>query len=228
MRSRYGRGTVEVRSRNGRGTVAVRSRCGSGTVEVLSRFGRGAARHSMVAVQVRYSLGIYTPGSPVVRYTQGSFPPGILDAPRTWLSWIRFGHRYYTLRNVLYSIYGLADSDRDNKLSVILIHYYTVDLGGHQGGAKDHAGLHWCGRGTARGAVEVRLVVPSRYTVRSWCGRGTLVVRSWCGRGTLVVRSRYARGAVEVRSWYGRGTLVVRSRYACGALPVRFRFGAVR
>ena len=42
------------------------------------------------------------------------------------------------LRNVLYSIYGLADSDCDNKLSVILIHYFTVDLGGRQGGAKDH------------------------------------------------------------------------------------------
>ena len=73
----------------------------------------------------------------------------------------------------------------------------------------------------ARGAVEVR----------SWCGRGTLVVRSryargavevrsWCGRGTLVVRSRYARGAVE-RSRYARGTVLVRSRYARGALPAR-------
>ena len=82
------------------------------------------------------------------------------------------------------------------------------------------------------GAVEVQLVVPSRYA------RGVVEVRLWCGRGTLVVRSRYARGAVEVRSWYGqgtlmvrssgRGTLVVRSWYARGALPVHFRFGAVR
>ena len=74
----------------------------------------------------------------------------------------------------------------------------------------------------ARGVVEVRLAVRSRYG--SWCGRGTargaVEVRSWCGRGTLVVRSRYARGAVEVRS-RTRGTVLVRSRYARGALPVR-------
>ena len=60
-------------------------------------------------------------------------------------------------------------------------------------------------------------MVPSRYG--SWCGRGTargaVEVRSWCGRGMLVVSSRYARGAVE-RSRYTRGTILVRSRYARG------------
>ena len=82
------------------------------------------------------------------------------------------------------------------------------------------------------GAVEVRLVVPSRYArgavevqyargavevyahgaveVHSWSGRGTLTVWSWCSRGTLVERSRYAHG-----------TVLVQSRYARGALPVR-------
>ena len=136
----------------------VRSRCGRGTVEVLSRFGRGAACHSMVAVRSRYSLGMLPvrswygilkvrsrlvfstrlePGTRTVRF--------IVRIAQSRLSWIRFGHRYYTLRNIVYSIYGLADSDRDNKLSVILIHYYTVYLGWHQGGVKDHAGLHWCG-----------------------------------------------------------------------------------
>ena len=38
-----------------------------------------------------------------------------------------------------------------------------------------------------RGAVEVLYA-------------GAVEVRSWCGRGTLMVRSRYARSAVEVRS----------------------------
>ena len=87
-----------------------------------------------------------------------------------------------------------------------------------------------------RGAVEV--LYAGAVEVRSWCGRGTLVVRSryargavevrsCCGRGTLVVRSRYARGAVE-QSRYARGTVLVRLRYACGALPACFRFGAFR
>ena len=64
-----------------------------------------------------------------------------------------------------------------------------------------------------RGAVEVLYA-------------GAVEVRSWCGRGTLVVRSRYARGAVEVRSMersrYALGTVLVRSRYARGSLPVRY------
>ena len=89
-----------------------------------------------------------------------------------------------------------------------------------------------------RGAVEVlyagavEVLYAGAVEVRSWCGRGTLVVRSryargavevrsWCGRGTLVVRSRYARGAVE-RSRYTLGTVLVRSRYARGAFPVRY------
>ena len=104
----------------------VRSRYGRGAVAVRSRFGRGAARHSMVAVRSRYSLGTLPvrswygilkvrsrlvfstrlePGTRTVRF--------IVRIAQSRLSWIRFGHRYYTLRNVLYSIYGLADSDRD-------------------------------------------------------------------------------------------------------------------
>ena len=63
----------------------------------------------------------------------------------------------------------------------------------------------WYGPGAvevqyARGAVEV--YAHGAVEVRSWCmlvvwssGRGTLVVRSWCGRGTLVVRFRF--GAVR-------------------------------
>ena len=80
-----------VRSRCSRGLVVVRSRFGRGTVEVRSRYGRGsvAVRHyiqcSMVAVQSRYA-----PGSLVVRYTQGLFPPCILDAPRTWYTYCSF------------------------------------------------------------------------------------------------------------------------------------------
>ena len=78
-------------------------RCGRGTVMVRSRYGRGT-------VAVRQVLSRYAPASLVVRYTQGSFPPCILDAPRAWYtycsfycsnraiaaSWIRFSHRYYT------------------------------------------------------------------------------------------------------------------------------------
>ena len=164
--------------------VAVRSRYSLGTLPVRSWYGILKVRSRLV-----FSTRL-EPGTRTVRF--------IVRIAQSRLSWIRFGHRYYTLRNVLYSIYGLADSDRDNKLSVILIHYYTVDLGEHQGGAKDHAGLHWCGRGTARGAVEVH----------------------WCGRGMLVVQSRYARGTVLVRSWCGRGTLEVRSWCASSSLPV--------
>ena len=81
-------GTHPVRSRCGHGTVSVRSRC---TVVVWSRFGRGmvAVRHviqcSMLVVRSRYSLG-----SLVIRYTQGSLPPSILDAPRTWYMYCSF------------------------------------------------------------------------------------------------------------------------------------------
>ena len=121
-------GTLPVRSRYGRGTVEVPSRYGRGTVEVRSRYRRGT-------VAVRQVLSRYAPGSLVVRYTQGSFPPCILDAPRAWYtycsfycsnraiaaSWIRFSHRYYTFNTerIVHCSYGLADSDRDNKLSVI-------------------------------------------------------------------------------------------------------------
>ena len=88
VRSRYGRGSVEV---YGRGSVVVRSRFGHGMIEVRSWYGRGsvAVRHviqcSMAAVRSRYA-----PGSLVVQYTQGSFPPGILDAPRTWYTYCSF------------------------------------------------------------------------------------------------------------------------------------------
>ena len=84
----------------------------------------------------------------------------------------------------------------------------------------------------ARGAVEVLYAGTARYGSRCRRGtlyaRGTVEVRSWCGRGTLVVRSRYARGAVEVRSWYGRGavTVEVRSWYGRGTIVVRFQFAS--
>ena len=57
--------------------------------------------------------------------------------------------------------------------------------------------------------------------MRSMYAGGAVEIRSWCGRGTLVVRSKYARGVVEVRSWSIQSTLL-RFRYAhrCG-------FGAV-
>ena len=88
VRSRYGHGTVAVRSRfgrgtveeYGRGTVEVRSRYRQGTVEVWSRCGRGVVK----------VLSRYAPGSLVVRYTQGSFPPCILDALRTWYTYCSF------------------------------------------------------------------------------------------------------------------------------------------
>ena len=67
-----------------------------------------------------------------------------------------------------------------------------------------------------RGAVEV--LCAGAVEVRSWCGRGTLLVRSRYARGA-VEDPRYARGAVE-RSRYALGTVLVRSRYASGS--VRF------
>ena len=70
-------GTLPVRSRYGRGSVVVRSRS---TVEVRSWYGRGTVK----------VLSRYAPGSLVVRYTQGSFPPCILDAPRTWYTYCSF------------------------------------------------------------------------------------------------------------------------------------------
>ena len=79
MRSRYGHGAVAIRSRFGRVAVEVRSRYGHGTVEVRS-CGRGAVK----------VLSRYAPSSLVVRYTQGSFPPCILDAPRTWYTYSSF------------------------------------------------------------------------------------------------------------------------------------------
>ena len=70
-----------------------------------------------------------------------------------------------------------------------------------------------------RGAVEV--LYAGAVEVRSWCGRGTLVVRSRYARGAVEVRSWCGR-AVEVRSWYGPSTVEVRSRCASGSLPVRY------
>ena len=110
-------GTLPVRSRCGRSTVAVRSWCGRGyrrgTVEVPSRYRRGTVHTVEVRSRCvrRYSLGTLPVRSLYrMRYTQGSFPPCILDAPRAWYtycsfycsnraiaaSWIRLGHRYYT------------------------------------------------------------------------------------------------------------------------------------
>ena len=59
------------------------------------------------------------------------------------------------------------------------------------------------GRGTARGAVEVR---------------------SWCGRGAVEVRSRYTHGTVE-DSRYARGTVLVSFQFASGS--VRFVNGSL-
>ena len=111
VRSRYGRGSVEVRSRYGRGTVEVWSRC------------------------VRYSLGTL-----VVRYTQGSFPPCILDAPRAWYtycsfycsnraiaaSWIRFGHRYYTFNTECREFKGTAHGVKPIQVHRLCIINITV------------------------------------------------------------------------------------------------------
>ena len=107
---------------------------------------------------------------------------------------------------MVYSIYGLADSDLDNKLSVIiiLIHYYTL-YDGCVGTVSSCT--VWSTRTLAvrsryctlvrsryaRGAVEVRL----------WCGRGAVEVRSWCGRA-VVVRLVYT---VEARSWFASGSV---------------------
>ena len=78
---------------------------------VRSRYGRGAVEeYGRGTVEVRSRCVRYAPSSLVVRYTQGSFPPCIHDAPRAWYtycsfyysnraiaaSWIRFSHRYYT------------------------------------------------------------------------------------------------------------------------------------
>ena len=137
MRSRYGRGTVEVRSRCGQG---VRSRYSRGAVEVRSRYGRGT-----VEVRSRYRRGTVEVQSRCVRYSLGTLPVcswyGILKVrsrlvfsmcvepgTRTVRFIVRiaqsrlagFGSAIDTIpliRN--YSSYGLADSDRDNKLSVI-------------------------------------------------------------------------------------------------------------
>ena len=75
MRSRYGRGMVEVRSWYGRGTVEVRSWYGRGAVEVRSWYGRGTVEVLSRCGQV---LSGYAPSSLVVRHAQGSFTPAIL------------------------------------------------------------------------------------------------------------------------------------------------------
>ena len=103
VRSRYGRGAVEE---NGRGTVEVRPRYGRGTVTVRSRC---VIQCSVVAVRSRNSLGTLPirswygilkvhsclvfstrlkPGTRTVRF--------IVRIVQSRLSWIRFGHRYYT------------------------------------------------------------------------------------------------------------------------------------
>ena len=105
------RSTVEVRSRYRRGTVAVR--------QVLSR---------------------YAPGSLVVQYTQGSFPPCILDAPRAWYtycsfyclnraiaaSWIWFSHRYYTFNTECREFKGTAHGVKPIQVHRLCIINITV------------------------------------------------------------------------------------------------------
>ena len=66
-----------------------------------------------------------------------------------------------------------------------------------------------------RGAVEV--LYAGVVEVRSWCGRGTLVVRSRYARGAVEVRSRCGR-AVEVHSWYGPSMVEVHSWCASGSV----------
>ena len=105
--SRYGRGTVMVRLRFGHGMVAVRSlgtlliRSWYGTLKVCSRL-LFSPRCTSNLVRALYDLLFavpsrcgqvlsgYAPSSLVVRYTQGSFPPGILDERRTWYTYCTF------------------------------------------------------------------------------------------------------------------------------------------
>ena len=104
--------TVAVRSRctvavQSRCTVAVRSWYGRSVVMVRSSFGHGAARHSMVAVWSRYSLGtlpvrswygILKVHSRLVFSTRLELGTRtvrfIVQIAQSRLSWIRFGHRY--------------------------------------------------------------------------------------------------------------------------------------
>ena len=90
VRSRYGRGTVVE---YGRGTVMVWSRFGRGTVAVRSRYSLGTLPvHSWYGIlKVRSRLVFSTrlePGTLTVRL--------IVRIVQSRLSWIRFGHRYYT------------------------------------------------------------------------------------------------------------------------------------
>ena len=119
VRSRYGHGTVAVRSRCGRG---VRSRYGRGTFEVRSRYRRGTVevrsrcvRYSLGTLPVRSLYGILKVRSRLVFLTR--LKPGTRTARFSVgiaASWIRFSHRYY-----IFNTERIADSDRDNKLSVI-------------------------------------------------------------------------------------------------------------
>ena len=65
VRSRCGRGTLEVRSRYACGAVEVPSWCGRGTLVVRSRYARGAVERS------RYALGTVLVRS---RYARGALP----------------------------------------------------------------------------------------------------------------------------------------------------------
>ena len=82
VRSRYGRGTVKVPSRYGRGVVAVWSRYSLGTLPVRSWYGILKVRSRLV-----FST-LFEPGTRTVRF--------IVRIAQSRLSWIRFGHRYYT------------------------------------------------------------------------------------------------------------------------------------
>ena len=92
VRSRFGRG---VRSRYGHGTVEVRSRCviQCSVVAVRSRYSLGTlpVRSWYGILKVRSRLVFSTrlePGTRTVRF--------IVRIAQSRLSWIRFGHRYYT------------------------------------------------------------------------------------------------------------------------------------
>ena len=105
VRSRYGRGSAVVRSRS---MVEVRSWYGRGTVEVPSRYGRGTVEvrsrsrymYSLGTLPVRSWYGILKVRSCLVFSTR--LEPGtrtvhfIVRIAQSRLSWIRFGHRYYT------------------------------------------------------------------------------------------------------------------------------------
>ena len=112
VRSRFDHGTVEVRLRCGHGTVAVRLRYSLGTLQIRLWYGTLKVRSRLLfsprcasnLVHALYDLLFtvrswcslvlsgYAPSSLVVRYTQASFPPCILDEPRIWYTYCTSRH----------------------------------------------------------------------------------------------------------------------------------------